>query len=157
MRNPTLRQLRSIVAIDRLGKINLAARALGVTPSAITLQLQQLEGQAGVMLFDRTSEGLRATDAGHAVIAAAQAIEHRLTELTDELAAVGGARRGTLRLGAVSTAKYFAPRLVAAFMAEHPGIDLRLVIGNRAATIAALASHGRASTRRTRRRRSTSR
>lgn len=139
MRNPTLRQLRSVLAVQRLGKINLAAREIGLTPSAITLQLQQLEGEAGVALFDRTGDGLRATDAGRAVIAAAQAIENRLTELADELAAVGGARRGTLRLGAVSTAKYFAPRLVAAFMAEHPGIDLRLTVGNRAATIEALA------------------
>lgn len=140
MRNPTLRQLRSVLAVERLGKINLAAREIGLTPSAITLQIQQLEGEAGVALFDRTGEGLRPTDAGRAVVAAARAIENRLTELSDELAAVGEARRGTLRLGAVSTAKYFAPFLVAAFKAEHPGIELRLTVGNRAATIEALAN-----------------
>jgi len=139
MRNATLRQLRSILAVERLGKITLAAREIGLTASAVTLQIQQLEADAGASLFDRTSDGLRATDAGRAVVAAARAIEERLTQLDDELAAVSGARRGTLRLGVVSTAKYFAPRLVAAFMAAFPGIELRLVIGNRAEIIAAIA------------------
>jgi len=138
MRALTLRQLRAALAIDRLGKITLAAREIGLTPSAVTLQLQQAEAAAGAALFDRTRGGLRATDAGRAVIAAGQAIELRLAMLGEELTAIRGVGRGTLRLGAVSTAKYFAPRLMAAFLDEHPGIDLRLSIGNRAATIAAL-------------------
>jgi LysR family transcriptional regulator, low CO2-responsive transcriptional regulator len=139
MRGVTLRQLRAILSVNRLGKINLAARELGLTASAVTLQIQAAETEAGQSLFARTKEGLRATDAGRAVIAAAQAIETRLGQLSDELSAVRGAGRGTLRLGAVSTAKYFAPSMVAAFMAEFPGIDVRLIIGNRAATIAAIA------------------
>ncbi|UVO49858.1 LysR family transcriptional regulator [Sphingomonas sp. SUN019] len=138
MRGVTLRQLRAILAVNRLGKINLAARELGLTASAVTLQVQAAETEAGQSLFARTKEGLRATDAGRVMIAAAQAIESRLGQLADELSAVRGAGQGTLRLGAVSTAKYFAPSMVAAFMAEFPGIDVRLIIGNRAATIAAI-------------------
>lgn len=138
MRNLTLRQLRAVSAVNRLGKVNLVAREIGVTPPAVTLQLQQAEAEAGTPLFDRTSSGLRATDAGRAVVAVAQAIDHQLELLTDELAAIRGAGRGTLRLGAVSTAKYFVPQLMAAFLDQSPGIDLRLSIGNRAATIAAL-------------------
>ena len=130
--------MRSVLAIQKLGKINLAAREIGLTPSAVTLQLQQAEAEAETPLFDRTSDGLRATDAGHAFIAAAQTIEQRLAVLADELLAIRGGERGTLRLGAVSTAKYFVPQLMAGFLAEHPGIDMRLMIGNRAATIAAL-------------------
>lgn len=141
MRQISLRQLRAVLAVDRLGKINLAARALGLTPSGVTLQIQQAELQAGAPLFDRTREGFRATGAGLAVIAAAQAIEARLGELANELIAVRGAGRGILRLGAVSTAKYFAPAMAAAFMAESPGIEVRLVIGNRAATVEGLATH----------------
>ncbi|QXQ05968.1 LysR family transcriptional regulator [Sphingosinicellaceae bacterium] len=138
MRKLTLRQLRTVLAANRLGKINLAARELGLTPPAVTLQLQQVEIAAGTALFDRTSDGLRATDAGRAVVAVAQAIEFQLEQLADDLAAIRGVGRGTLRLGAVSTAKYFVPQLMAAFLVEHPGIDLRLSIGNRADTIAAL-------------------
>jgi DNA-binding transcriptional LysR family regulator len=137
----TLRQLRAVLAVSRHGKIHLAARELGLTGSAVTLQIQQMETEAGQALFSRTKVGFRATDAGLAVIAAAQAIDLRLTQLGDELIAVRGTRLGTLRLGAVSTAKYFAPSMVAAFMAEFPGIDVRLIIGNRTATIEAITNH----------------
>lgn len=140
MRSLTLRQMRTVLATHRLGKINLVAREIGLTPPAVTLQLQQAEASAGTPLFDRTSTGLRATDAGLAFVAAAQAIDVRLALLDEDLAAIRGVSRGTLRLGAVSTAKYFVPQLMAAFRAEHPGIELRLSIGNRAATIASLAA-----------------
>lgn len=135
----TIRQLRAVRAVDRLGKINLAAGKLGLTASAVTLQIQAAEAEAGQKLFERTRDGLRATDAGLAVLEAAHAIDARLAQLGEELEAVRGAGRGRLRLGAVSTAKYFAPKMVAAFMVEFPGIDVRLIIGNRAATIAAIA------------------
>lgn len=138
MRRLTLRQLRAVLAANRLGQINLAAREIGVTPPAVTLQLQQAEAAAGTALFDRTRDGLRATDAGRAVVAAAQAIELQLAMLIDDLAAIRGTGRGTLRLGAVSTAKYFVPQLMAAFLAEYPEIELRLAIGNRATMIASL-------------------
>ena len=138
MRQPTIRQLHAVLAVHRLGKVNLAARELGLTPPAVTLQIQQAEADLNSALFDRTRDGFRATAAGLAVVAAAQAIDARLNQLADELAAARETGRGILRFGAVSTAKYFAPQLAAAFMAEFPGIEVRLRIGNRAAVIADL-------------------
>ena len=67
----TLRQLRALLAIQTQGKIVNAAKALGLTAPAITLQLKQLEEDAGVVLFDRTTQGMRPTAAGLAVIGAA--------------------------------------------------------------------------------------
>ncbi len=131
MRQITLRQLRAVLAVHRLGKIHIVAREVGLTPSAVTLQIQQAEAELNATLFDRTREGFRATAAGLAVIAAAQSIELRLSQLADELTAVRDVGGGILRLGAVSTAKYFAPALAAAFMAEFPGVEVQLRIGNR--------------------------
>ncbi|GAC1613132.1 MAG: LysR family transcriptional regulator [Novosphingobium sp.] len=139
MRQITLRQLRAVLAVNRLGTTNLAARELGLTPSAVTLQIQQAEAELESTLFDRTRDGFRATTAGVAVIAAAQAIDARLNQLADELIGVRTSGRGILRFGAVSTAKYFAPALAAAFMAEFPGIEVRLRIGNRASIVTDLA------------------
>ncbi|QKD05264.1 LysR family transcriptional regulator [Mesorhizobium loti] len=141
MRNISLRQLRSVTAIHRHGKIVSAAAELGLTPPAVTLQLQQLEHETGLVLFDRTPDGMRATTAGLAVLDTAQAIEERLRVLSDEIDAVKGVKRGSLRLGVVSTAKYFAPRLMAAFMANFPGIEMKLAVGNRAETIESLKNH----------------
>ncbi len=141
MQSITLRQLRTVRAIQSCGKVIKAANELGLTAPAVTLQLKQLEEAFGLPLFDRTSEGMRPTAAGLVVLEAANAIEERLRTLSDEMQAVAGARVGKLRLGVVSTAKYFAPRLIAAFLEKYPGIKVDLLIGNRAETIAALRGH----------------
>lgn len=141
MQKLTLRQLRTIQEIVRHGKIVSAANGLGLTPPAVTIQLRQAEETVGLALFDRTAEGMRPTAAGLAVVDAAQAIKERLRVLSDQMDALKGVRAGTLRLGVVSTAKYFAPRLMAAFMQEHPQIDMRLIIGNRADIVANLKNH----------------
>ena len=138
MLNLTLRQLHTILVVDRLGQITLAAREIGLTPPAITLQIQQAESIVETALFERTADGFRATDAGRAVISAANDIERRVAVLEDDIAAIRGAGMGRLRLGAVSTAKYFVPRLMAGFAEESPGIKVSLTIGNRAAIIEAL-------------------
>ena len=141
MRNLTLKHLKAIQAITVHGKIINAAKALGLTPPAVTIQLKQLEEDVGLTLFDRTQEGMRLTAAGQAVVDAAQTIEERLRLLEDQIDAIKGVRAGSLRLGVVSTAKYFAPRLMAAFMKEYPDIEMRLLVGNREDTIANLKSH----------------
>ncbi len=137
----SLRQLHAVIAIARTGRISLAGEALGLTGPAVTLQLKQMEQEAGMTLFDRTPEGLLPTAAGHAVVLAAREIEERLRRLGDELESLADGNTGTLRLGVVSTAKYFAPRLIAAFLKERPGIKVDLLVGNRAETIAALGNH----------------
>lgn len=141
MRNITLRHLRIISAIHSEGKIINAAKALGLTGPAVTLQLQQVEEEAGIQLFERASQGMRPTDAGFAFIEAAHAIDERLRLLQEEIDAIKGIRKGHLIVGAVSTAKYFAPQIIAGFKREFPDIELRLVIGNRAETIAKLKDH----------------
>lgn len=141
MRNLTLRQFRAVQAIVVHGKIVNAAKALGLSAPAVTIQLRQVEEELGIALFDRTTDGMRPTAAGLAVVDTVQAIEERLRLLEDQIDAIKGVRTGSLTLGVVSTAKYFAPRLMAAFMKEYPDIEMRLLIGNRAETIANLRNH----------------
>ena len=141
MRNLNLKQLRAIQAIMQHGTIAAAANTLGLTPPAVTIQLKLLEEDANIILFDRTNEGLRPTAAGLAFLDAAQMVEERLRLLEDEIDAIKGLRIGSLTLGVVSTAKYFAPQLMAIFRKEHPDIAIKLAIGNRAETIAGLKSH----------------
>jgi LysR family transcriptional regulator, low CO2-responsive transcriptional regulator len=141
MRNVTLRQLRAVKAIRETGKIIKAANMLGLTGPAVTIQLQQLEEELGVTLFERLTEGLRPTAAGLAAIDAAETIDERLRILDDEIEAITKGRRGTLRLGVVSTAKYFAPRLMAGFSRKFPDIQLDLKIGNREEIIRSLGDH----------------
>jgi len=141
MRNLTFKQFRAVARIAADGKVVSAAKHLGLTAPAVTLQIQAIEDELGMPLFDRLSDGMRPTDAGLAALEAARAIEEQLLLLSDRIAALKGLTRGRLRLGVVSTAKYFAPRIIAAFGREHPGIEIDLKVGNRAETIEALAGH----------------
>lgn len=141
MRHLTLRQLKAIVQVARDGKIVSAAKHLGLTASAVTLQVQALEEELGLSLFDRTPEGMRPTAAGHAAIDAARAIEEQILLLSDRIDALRGLKRGHLRLGVVSTAKYFAPRIIAAFATEVPGLEIDLRVGNRSEIIQAISEY----------------
>lgn len=137
----TLRQLTVVRTIAETGKITLAAKTLGLTGPALTLSLKQMEEQLGASLFDRTSDGMLLTAAGEVALQAANQIDESLRNLRDQIDSLKGVRRGTLRLGVASTAKYFAPRMISAFLKIHPGIELKLTVGNRERTIDDLRHH----------------
>ncbi len=131
----TLRQLRALLMTVETGSVAAAARKLHVTPPAISLQLKQLEANAGVPLLERTPEGMRATEAGRVLLEAAQQIEGILKDAADTLERMKQAHSGLVRVGVVSTAKYFAPMALAEFRREHREVEMRLFVGNRDATV----------------------
>lgn len=141
MKYVSIRQLQSIAAIEETQKISSAANKLGLTGPAITLQLKQLETELGVTLFDRAPDGMRPTVAGRAALECAHAVLEQLRILENDIEQIIDVRKGRLSLGVVSTAKYFAPRMIAAFKAVYPEISIDLVVGNRHDTIAALTNH----------------
>ena len=138
MRDVTLKQLRVLQAVARYGKITAAANELRVTPPAVTLQLKLLEEAAGLALFERSRQGLRLTDAGLHVLSIQGRIESALLECSQSLSEMKGLTRGRVSIGVISTAKYFAPRAIAAFATDHPRVDVKLIEGNREKIIAAL-------------------
>ncbi|MDE2013358.1 MAG: LysR family transcriptional regulator [Alphaproteobacteria bacterium] len=137
MRNVTLKQFRLLTAAARGGSFVAAAEACHLTPPAVTMQMRQLEDEAGMALFERQGRSFALTQAGREVLAAAEKIEAVLADLGAGLAAMKSLKSGRVTVGAVSTAKYFVPRMLAAFEKQQPDIDIELVIGNRAETIAA--------------------
>jgi DNA-binding transcriptional LysR family regulator len=141
MKDVTIRQLRAVAAIARTGKITLAAHDLCLTPPAVTEQLKLLEERLGLRLFQRTSSGLLATDAGRQLVETAARMEALFSEAGDQIRAIKGLAGGRVNIGVVGTAKYFAPRLVAAFAEQHPKIELQLRIGNRTETVTALRDY----------------
>ncbi len=137
MRTITLKQLRLLAAAAQGRSFTAAAEACNVTPPAVTMQMQQLEADVGLPLFERHGRGFRLTAAGKEVLAAAERVEAVLADCRAGLAELKSLASGHVAVGVVSTAKYFAPQMLAAFARSHPGIDIELVIGNREDTIAA--------------------
>ncbi|MGB8839229.1 MAG: LysR family transcriptional regulator, partial [Candidatus Acidiferrales bacterium] len=135
------KQLEAVHQVARNGTVVKAAQSLHVTPAALTSRIKLLEEDLGLALFDRTGNRLRPTDAGREAVAAAARIDRVLSDLGDTLEAMKGLHGGRVRFGAVSTAKYFAAELIAAFLRQHAGIDLQLVVGNRAETVESLRNY----------------
>ncbi|NLH81191.1 MAG: LysR family transcriptional regulator [Phyllobacteriaceae bacterium] len=131
MRNVSLKQLRMAAAAARGRSFVAAAEALHVTPPAVTAQMRLLEDEVGLPLFERDPTGLVPTAAGREILDAARRIDDVLRETRATIEAMRTPDSGRVTVGVVSTAKYFAPRLLAAFAREHPRVELELVVGNR--------------------------
>ncbi|MCS6854425.1 MAG: LysR substrate-binding domain-containing protein [Elioraea sp.] len=140
-RRVSLRQLRAFGALVAEGSISGAAQRLALTPPAISQQLQKLEEAAGGLpLYDRTSKGVRLTDAGREILAALERVEAALADVAVALETLRGVSAGRVAIGMISTAKYFAPLALAAFKRANPGVELAIRIGNREAILSALRS-----------------
>jgi DNA-binding transcriptional LysR family regulator len=131
LRDLTIRQLRSLAALAAGGSITAAAGRMNLTQPAVTQQLRNLQGLAGLPLVQRTGEGMRLTVAGQELLALCQRIEASIATCELSLDAMAGRSGGRVFIGAVSTAKYFVPYAIAAFSKLHPKIDIKLSIGNR--------------------------
>ena len=138
MRNVTLKQLRVFAAVAQSGSSAAAANRLNVSPSAVTLQMQALQQQVAMPLIDRSLAGATPTEAGRHLLDTIERVEALLSDCDAALAGLAGVQNGTVRVGVVSTAKYFAPQALAAMLQVHPGLDIQLAVGNRAEVMAGL-------------------
>src|SRR5919206_1809439 len=124
-----VRRLRVLREVAVRGSFSAAAESLSFTQSAISQQIAALEREAGCTLVQRSARGIRLTEAGEALVRHADAILARLDEAEAELEAIAGVRGGRLRLAAFeSAAASLMPLAIAAFRAEHPGVELSLII-----------------------------
>ncbi|MGO3933671.1 LysR family transcriptional regulator [Rhodopseudomonas pseudopalustris] len=94
--------LRYFQAIARTGNLTRAAETLNISPSALSVQLRQLEAQLGHDLFERCGKRLVLTEAGRIALDGADAIFAAGDELVSTLRGRRGAR-GVIRIGALAT------------------------------------------------------
>ncbi len=141
MRHVTLRMLRVFSTVARHLSVTAAARELHLTQPAVTMQVKELERISGAPLLERIGRRIYLTEAGRELAVCAANVTENLRETEERLDALHGLQKGLLRLGAVSTAKYFAPALLAGFTAAHPGVTVRFSIGNREETIGNLTAN----------------
>jgi DNA-binding transcriptional LysR family regulator len=141
IRHTTLRQLQLLEAIVRLGSFTRAAEELFLTQPTVSMQIKKLAEAIGTPLFRQVGRSVEPTAAGREVHAACRDILATLSNLEIKLADLKGLKRGRLRLGVLTTAKYVAPEILGAFCREYPGIDVALNVTNREHIIDRLTSH----------------
>lgn len=123
--NVTLRQLRAFASVHRLRSITRAARELGITQSATSLLIKELEAQLGVTLFDRTTRAVQPTVAAGEAIRAAERLLSDAHGLSRRMRDIAEARAGRVAfLASAGTASALMPRVLARFRAAHPDIEI---------------------------------
>src|SRR5215470_1617692 len=141
MRNVTLRQMRVFAAVARHLSFTRAARELHLTQPAVSQQVKLLEDEVGLPLFEKLGRKVQLAPAGEELLRYATQTIEVMREATEALAAMRGLKRGVLKLGAVSTAKYFAPSLLSAFTPAYPEVTIKFDVGNREEIIKQLAAN----------------
>ena len=131
MRNVTLRQMRVFAAVARHLSFTRAAQELHLTQPAVSQQVSLLEEEVGMPLFEQIGRRIRLAPAGTELLRYATQVTELLREAGETLAAMRGLKRGELKLGAVSTAKYFAPTLLSAFTPAYPEVTIKFTVANR--------------------------
>jgi len=110
------------------GSMSAAARVLGMSPSAVSQQLRQLERAGGVTLLHRTTRQLTLTDAGSRFYAQCAAMCAAAAQARAELEAEREQPGGELRIAApVGFARHIAPAL-GQWLADHPALRLLLLV-----------------------------
>jgi len=131
MRGVTIRQLQIFAIAAAHLSFARTSEKLHLTQAAVSLQMKQLEELAGIALFERRGRKLRLTEAGEHLVRYAQQILDALKDADAAISALKGLRGGRIAVGVVSTAKYFAPALLARFQQRFPDVSVTLSVNNR--------------------------
>jgi DNA-binding transcriptional LysR family regulator len=127
----TLRQLEMVMAVARAGSFSRAARVLQLSQPGVSQGVGELEAELGVTLFHRAQSQVSLTDIGRRVLPHARAALLGAGRIRAASSAVRGLDRGKLRLGVLTSARVvLLPRLLAAFRARYPRIELRILEGS---------------------------
>lgn len=134
-----LHQLRYAVAVADTGSFTAAADAVRVSQSGVSTQVQKLERELGVTLFDRSARRVSLTADGELMLPAIRSALQAVSQVPATADDLRGLLQGTLRIGVVSGVTW--PRLFDALgdvHAAHPGLDIRLREGTSEQLIAQL-------------------
>ncbi len=141
MKQATLHQLQIFEAIAQHGSFTRAAEELFLTQPTVSQQMKQLTKAIGVPLYEQIGKRIYLTDAGKAVLEVGRDISQRFNDLEMTLADIKGLKQGNLKLAAITTAKYFVPRILGTFRQRYPGINISLQIANRQQILDRLADN----------------
>lgn len=141
IRHVTLRQLQIFEAVVRLEGFTRAAQSLHLTQPTVSMQIKKLCDSIGQPLLEQVGRLVQPTAVGRDVYIAAQDILGRMVELGDSASELEGVVKGELHIAVITTAKYFMPHLLGAFIARYPLVQPRLTVTNRAKVLERIKSN----------------
>ncbi len=123
----TFTQLEYIVAVNTYRHFATAAENCFVTQPTLSMQIQKLEEELGIKIFDRSKQPVVPTEAGEEIIQQAKVILQNRNELLETIASKKGIVNGELRLGIIPTlAPYLIPLFMPVFGKKYPMVKVQI-------------------------------
>ena len=131
MKNLTLRQIRIFISAAKHASFSRAAEELHITAPAVSLQIKEMEEDIGVSLFTRENRKVELTSAGEYFLLYARRLSSTLNEANTMMERFRGTQFRHLKIGVVSTAKYFIPHMLLEFKKDFPNLRIKIEVRNR--------------------------
>ena len=125
--NPSLRQMRALVALAKTGSFTLAADHLSVTQSALSGQIKELEQMLGVRVVERTTRKAQLSELGRELYPLFDKMLQDLDRAMAGIASRKALKQGSVRVAAPQMLSCtLLPEVIAAYRARYPEIQVRL-------------------------------
>ncbi|WP_168385494.1 LysR family transcriptional regulator [Erwinia amylovora] len=125
--NCTLRQLRVFVAVARQGSFSQAGQLIGLSQSAVSHSIKELESEMAIRLVDRTTREVLLTEAGEQLASRLERILEELNTTLLDVRSYGQQRSGTVRVAASQTiSAHLMPQCLASGQLRYPEIKIML-------------------------------
>jgi len=141
IRHVSLRQMQIFEAVVRLGSYTRAAEELHLSQPTVSMQVKKLCETIGYPLIEKLGNQLHTTDIGKEVYASTKEVLGSMAALGESTAALGGVVKGPLRMAVITTAKYFMPHLLGAFINQYPEVKPILKVTNRSRVLERLQAN----------------
>lgn len=123
----TLTQLSYIVAVDKFKNFGHAAESCKITQPTLSMQIQKLEDELGLLLFDRSSQPIKTTKMGSILIAQARVILNESQKFNDLVQEDKGEVKGEVSIAIIPTlAPYLLPLFIKKFSHKHPALQINI-------------------------------
>ncbi|MFA5843852.1 MAG: selenium metabolism-associated LysR family transcriptional regulator [Coriobacteriia bacterium] len=132
-------QLRAFVSVVEHGSFSGAARVTGVSQPAVTMQVQGLEADLGAALLERRYRRVELTEAGRLLLPHARKVLDEIEAAREAIVDLAGTVSGHLVIAASTTpGQYVLPKLLGAFLRDHPDVSVELRVMDTAAVVRAV-------------------
>lgn len=123
----TIIQFEYIIAVDNYRHFGRAADACFVTQPTLSMQIQKLEDQLGVLIFDRSKQPVVPTEMGKTIIAQARKVVNEAKRLNEIVAEEKGEIAGELSIGIIPTlSPYLLPLFIHNFIERYPNVKVKI-------------------------------
>jgi DNA-binding transcriptional LysR family regulator len=128
MKHITLRQIKIFESVARNLSFSRAAEDLHLTQPAVSMQIKQMEGLAGLPLFQHSGKRIALTEGGSLVLRHCQVILADLNAAEQSLADLMTGAVQRLRVGLITSGSRFFPHMINAFLQQHAGLQLDMQV-----------------------------